>query len=586
MLIKTYFKVIALTLCLMPAIVFAGKKSKKGTPKETVVTASPDNSIKSLTREAMFINAMQSKLLGNLNEAALRFNSIIKDDPNNYASYFQLAQIYYELGDFVKSEVAGQKALELNPNDEWHYVFLGQIKAGKNDFLGAANVYEKLITFKKSNDIDLYYDWVMLLEKADKYDKALQVLNQMEKKFGLNDEILLEKISAYLYSNQLKEAISELKGLIAKDTNQYKYYGYLGDIYEQADQIDNAILSFKKVLSFEPENLLAIYSLSKIYSTSGDDAQQEAIISDAFRSKTMSIDDKVRLFIPLIQFQEGTDSVIANREMVYHLLDTLYTTHSDDKDVIGLINDTYLTLGEKEKAFNFLEKIVQDSTTSKEIWIQYLSAISSLGHFDSLYKSSLIAIKKFPEEPTFNFFAGMSATLNKKYKEAQTAYTEGLKKKFENENLRLQMLIGLGDASSELKDYAISDDSYEKALEIEPNNATVLNNYAYFLSVRNIEINRAEKMSKKSNLLEENNAAFQDTYAWIMYQKGDYNEALKWMQKAMAGAGEQTSAEMLEHYGDILIKLNQKEKALEYWKKALEKDNTRKEITQKIQQHK
>ena len=201
MLIKTYFKVIALTLCLMPVIVFAGKKSKKGTPKETVVTASPDNSIKSLTREAMFINAMQSKLLGNLNEAALRFNSIIKDDPNNYASYFQLAQIYYELGDFVKSEVAGQKALELNPNDEWHYVFLGQIKAGKNDFLGAANVYEKLITFKKSNDIDLYYDWVMLLEKADKYDKALQVLNQMEKKFGLNDEILLEKISAYLYSN-------------------------------------------------------------------------------------------------------------------------------------------------------------------------------------------------------------------------------------------------------------------------------------------------------------------------------------------------------------------------------------------------
>lgn len=586
MQIKTYFKVIALTFCLLPAIAFAGKKSKKKSTKESVVTASTSNTIKSLTREAMFINAMQSKLLGNLNEAALRFNSIIKEDPNNYASYFQLAQIYFELRELPKAEVAAQKALDLNPNDEWHYVFLGQIKAGKGDFNGAANVYEKLIQFQQPNDIDLYFDWVMLLEKADKNDKALEVLQKMDKKFGPNDDILFEKIAVYLNTERHKEAISEIKNLISKDTSQYKYYGYLGDIYEQAGQQDKAIESYEKVLAKEPDNVLAIYSLSNIYSKNGDDAQQEVILSNAFRSKTMSIEDKVRLFIPIIQFKEGSDSVISNREMIYHLLDTLYVAHSDDSDMIGLINDTYLTLGEKEKAFDFLEKIVQDSSSNKDIWIQYLSAISNLGHFDSLYNNSVEAISRFPEEPTFNFFAGLSATLTKKYKEAQSIYTEGLKKEIDNENLRLQLLIGLGDVSSELKDFDISDDSYEKALEIEPNNPTVLNNYAYFLSVRNLELSRAEKMSKKSNLLEENNAAFQDTYAWIMYQKGDYNEALKWMEKAMISAGEQSSAEMFDHYGDILLKLDQKEKAIQFWKKAIEKDNTREETSKKIQQHK
>jgi Tfp pilus assembly protein PilF len=148
------------------------------------------------------------------------------------------------------------------------------------------------------------------------------------------------------------------------------------------------------------------------------------------------------------------------------------------------------------------------------------------------------------------------------------------------------MLIGLGDVSSQLEEYEISDDSYEKALVIEPNNALVLNNYAYYLSVRNLELNRAEKMSKKSNILDENNAAYQDTYAWIMYQKGDYNEALKWMEKAIISAGDDSSAEMYDHYGDILLKLNQKDKAIKNWEKSLEIDSNRKETTQKIQQHK
>lgn len=585
MRINKYFKVMALAFCLLPAIVFAGKKSKNNT-SENVVTASPNNSIKSLTREAMFINAMQSKLLGNFNEAALRFNSIIKEDPNNYASYFQLAQIYYELGDLPKAEAAGQKALDLDPSDEWHYVFLGQIKVGKGDYSGASDVYEKMIQNLKTKDIELYFDYVMLLEKAEKYDKAVEVLHQMDQKFGPNDDILFEKIGAYLKTNQHKEAISEIKSIIAKDTTQYKYYGYLGDVYEQSGQQDKAIESYNKVLKHEPDNVLAIYSLSDIYSKNGDLSQQEQVLSGAFSSKTMPVEDKIRLFLPIVQFQEGTDSVIADREMVYHLLDTLYKTNSDDKDVISLINDTYLTLGEKDKSFSFLEKITKDSSATKDIWIQYLSVISSLGHFDSLYNSSLEAIQKFPKEATFDFFAGFSATLTKRYKEAQKLYTEGLKKDISNENLRLQMLIGLGDVSSELKDFDISDDSYEKALVIEPNNALVLNNFAYYLSVRSLELSRAEKMSKKSNILDENNAAYQDTYAWIMYQKGDYDEALKWMEKAILSAGEDSSAEMYDHYGDILLKLNQKEKALKNWEKALELDSSRKETTQKIQQYK
>ena len=201
----------------------------------------------------------------------------------------------------------------------------------------------------KTRDIELYFDYVMLLEKAEKYDKALEVLSQMNQKFGPNDDVLFEKIGVYLKADRHKEAITEIKNVISKDTTQYKYYGYLGDVYEQSGQQDKAIESYNTVLKNEPDNVLAIYSLSDIYAKNGDKAKQEQVLSNAFGSKTMSVEDKVRLFLPIIQFQEGTDSVIADREMVEHLLDTLYTANSEDKDVINLINNAYLNLGEKDK---------------------------------------------------------------------------------------------------------------------------------------------------------------------------------------------------------------------------------------------
>ena len=112
-----------------------------------------------------------------------------------------------------------------------------------------------------------------------------------------------------------------------------------------------------------------------------------------------------------------------------------------------------------------------------------------------------------------------------------------------------------------------SDSLYELALEIEPENVQVLNNYSYYLSLRNHNIEKAEKMSKKSNQLSPNNPSFQDTYAWILYQQKKYSEAKIWIEKAYENGGD-ASPVITEHYGDICFQLLEKEQAVIFWKKA------------------
>jgi tetratricopeptide (TPR) repeat protein len=108
------------------------------------------------------------------------------------------------------------------------------------------------------------------------------------------------------------------------------------------------------------------------------------------------------------------------------------------------------------------------------------------------------------------------------------------------------------------------------ALKYNPKNLYVLNNYSYYLSLREAELEKAINMSQRAIALEPENTSFQDTYGWILYKMGDFLEAEKWIKKALESGGDERPI-ILEHYGDILFKLGNKEDAIKYWKRAQSK---------------
>ena len=129
------------------------------------------------------------------------------------------------------------------------------------------------------------------------------------------------------------------------------------------------------------------------------------------------------------------------------------------------------------------------------------------------------------------------------------------------------------------------DEAFEESLKIEPDNAFTLNNYAYYLSLRKSQLEKAKQMSRKSLDLQGQNGSFLDTYAWICFQLGQYQEAMNFQEKALNFEKDDKTT-IYEHYGDINFKMGNAAKALEYWQKSKDAGNPSKTLLKKIAEKK
>src|SRR3546814_20142660 len=125
--------------------------------------------------------------------------------------------------------------------------------------------------------------------------------------------------------------------------------------------------------------------------------------------------------------------------------------------------------------------------------------------------------------------------------------------------------------------HAESDVAYEEAIALDSTNAYALNNYAYYLALRKQQLPLAAEMSRRSNELEPDYPSYQDTYAWVLFQQGDYETALQWIEKAIESS-DAVSETLHEHYGDIRAKLGHLGKAFTQWRKEIERPSCRERV--------
>ena len=119
---------------------------------------------------------------------------------------------------------------------------------------------------------------------------------------------------------------------------------------------------------------------------------------------------------------------------------------------------------------------------------------SELGMHDSLQAHSAECIELFPNQPLPYFFNGLSNISLKQYDKAIQSLNDGLEFVYNNNPLMIQMYSSLGEAYNAIKEYDKSDNAYEDALKVDPDNTVILNNYAYYLSLRKKNLEKAEKL--------------------------------------------------------------------------------------------
>lgn len=556
-------------------------KDKKGKKSSNTKTPSVESVQQRLQQESAFIDAIKAKSLENTDEAIQKFKAILKDDPSNHAAAYELCRIFYELGDYGMAVTYGEKAVKLNSDNEWYYIYLAESKAEKMDFSGAAKIYEQYIN-KHPKAFDFYYDWAYMLLQGNKVKEAIAVFDKLEAIQGVLPDIIMEKVNIYAETDKPDGAINELQKLIKEYPEEPSYYGMLGEFYESIRNFDKAESAYKKILDITPDDQQALLSLAGLYKHQDKKQDYDKILNAIFANPKTDIDSKIIAFIPLLE-ELGKDSTL--NEEAHTIVELINNTHPGDVKSLAAKGDYYFQINDTLQAKEWYEKSINVGTDiPSTIFLQLYILCADMEDYPSLLTNSTIGIQKNPKDEMGYFYNALANFQMKNYRAVIDTLEKGLKFNIDNQQLKSQMYTTLADACYELKYFEKMDSAYEMALEIDPNNPYSLNNYAYYLSERNESLKKAELMSKRSLMLLPDNASFLDTYGWIKFKQGKYDDALDYFQKALLTEEGKTNDVIYEHIGDVHLQLGNKDKAISSWEKAIKVGGNADNLNKKIEE--
>ncbi|MDZ4847429.1 MAG: tetratricopeptide repeat protein [Chitinophagales bacterium] len=532
--------------------------------KSQAQTVTADLAPENQAAQEAYIDGIKAKMLEDHEEAVKQFQKSLKLDPQNHGAYYELAFIFFRMGDFDQSLRNIKEAVRLDPANKWYSLLYAEVLSYKGQFMEAAGVYERLLK-QSPNELELYFDWAFMLVKAEKLEEAVKVYDQYESKFGLDPEVIAQKQRLYVRMGKIDKAASEVRKLINSDPSEPSYYKMLADLYEANDMKDKAAKVYEELLQIDKDNPNAMLYFADMYRMKGQNDLAMEYLKKAFSNPQLSIDAKVRILFPYLQqLMSGQQE---KREEAFMLAQLLIETHPGEAKAHAIYGDMLYQDKQMEDALAQYEQALEIDSSVFEVWQQLFFIHNELRQYEELEKTTASALELFPSQPLVYFFNGISKNQLKKYKDAVEILSLGEALVVENPLLKSQMLSSLGEAYNYLEDYANSDSSFEKALLFDGDNSYTLNNYAYYLSLRSANLERAKEMSFKSIQLVPGNASFEDTYAWILYKMEDYKGAREWIEKAIENTDEESPV-LLEHYGDILFKLGEVDKAVSYWQKA------------------
>jgi len=510
-----------------------------------------------------FYNGVKEKALDNIQEATKNFRKCVEISPSNPAANYEFGLCLFKLGDIKNAEIFAKQAAKINPENEWYQMFYAQALAASKKFKEASKVFENL--YKKNPDnLENIENWITTLIYIPDYKAVLNVYDILEKKIGLNEGIVRQKIRIYNAQNQFSKSESEVKRLIATEPLNVNFQILLGDLYLENNMDDKALLTFKQCIALEPNNPYPHLALADYYRKNKNNSEYYAETKKAFVSDELDADTKIKIIAPFYNLSKDNKE---QKDFVHELLDLFIQTNPKEARAYAIKGDFLLQEEKLEEAREQYKLALNIDKNKYSVWNQLMLIDSQLNDNSQLDKDSKQAIELFPNEPAPYLLNGIANYQLKNYKQTISILIKGIDFVVQNNAMLAQFNANLGDAYQNEKQFSRSDSCYEKALQINPNDTYVLNNYAYFLSLRNTNLDKAEAMSKKSNELSKANSSYLDTYAWILYAQKKYSDAKIWMEKALAVDGNKSPV-LLEHYGDILYQLDMKDLSMEYWIKA------------------
>jgi tetratricopeptide (TPR) repeat protein len=511
--------------------------------------------------EFLIVEGMHFLAIDNEAKALESFMKAHQIMPNNAALNFKIAKILKQSEDVDQALLYISNATDSEKDNYYYQALKAEILTDKGDLSNAIATYEDLYKFSENAPDDYLLELAALYIYNGNPNMALKTYDRIEKRLGILEEVSTQKQKIYLKQNKLKEAVAEGKRLAEAYPKVGGYVVSVAQILVSNDKKDEAKEYLKKYLDEHPNQALVEMELAKLYRQTNEIETALHHFEKAFISEEIPLEDKLNNFVALIQ-KAATDQDLLNLKSLGR---SILEIHANDANAYAANGDLYFALKEKDSANIFYKRAVKINGNNLQLWQNLLSLEMENENYQNVIEYADEAISYFPNQPVLYLYAGSAHFSMKNFKEAIMFWEQGKSIVYGNDRMKSSFAAQLADAYHADKQFEKAFKTYEEAIKANPDNYFAINNYTYYLSLQKKNLNRAKELSSRMVKANPNNATFLDTHAWVLFQREEYQEALKYLETAVEN---QTSGTIIEHYADALYKVGQKEKALEQWKKA------------------
>lgn len=588
------------------ALILIGCSSSKEITELKVETKSAiEHTDKDFEKRAMdhFINGSIAEAKGDYATAVLEFQDALSLDPSA-GIYYALGKNYYNLNKLSLAIQNSRKAVELNPNQKEYYVLLSNVYSTARQFDSAAVTLENALRLD-STDVELYYKLARLYETS-KPLKAIETYEKVASIIGPDWNVLIRVAELYEKLGNLDAAVLSIEKLVSLDPANVSLQKILIEFYQKSKELDKALGVVNDIIELTPDDLDARERKAQILIAQNKWELAAEEYNYMLKQKNVPLDIKIRIGASYFN-RSLSDSTLA--KITKEFFQTI------DKDTLDWQVKMFLgavAINEKKDslAIEYFKVVTDLARWNVDAWIRLGGLYFDNRKYEEAVKVMDEAIELFPDDFTINLILGLSLAQLDKHSEAKSylkksvelkpdditslssyAYTlsqlkeNDLAVKYLKQALTINpddvnLLGTLGLIYDSMEKWAECDSVYERALQIDSQNALVNNNYAYSLSERGERLDIALKMAEIAITSAPDNTSYLDTIGWVYFKLGKYNEAKNYLEKAIEIGGE--SAVMLEHLGDVMSKLGDTQKAKMLWQKAYELDNTNVTLKSKI----
>lgn len=531
-----------------------------------------------------FLEAMRLKEKKDYASAFGLLQHCLDIHPNAASALYEVSQYYMFLRQVPQGQEALEKAVANAPDNYWYSQGLASLYQQQNELDKAVTLLEQMVVRFPAKQ-DPLFNLLDLYGRQEKYDEVISTLNRLEKRMGKNEQLSMEKFRIYLQMKDDKKAFQEIESLVQEYPMDMRYQVILGDVYLQNGKKQEAYDVYQKVLAAEPDNPMAIFSMASYYKQTGQEELYQQQLDTLLLNKKVTPDTKVGVMRQMIVENEQADK---DSTQIIALFDRIMKQEQDDPQIPMLYAQYLLSKNMESESVPVLEQVVDLDPTNKAARMMLIGAAVKKEDYKQIIKVCEPGIEATPDALEFYYYLAVAYNQAEKpdsvisiCKRALEHTTADSKKEIVSDFYSI-----LGDMYHTQKQMKEAYAAYDSALVYNPSNIGALNNYAYYLSVERRDLDKAEEMNYKTVKAEPNNATYLDTYAWILFEKGNYAEARIYIDNAMKSEGGDKSDVIVEHCGDIYYMTGDVDGALTYWKKALEMGSESKTLKQKIEKKK